>query len=143
LTGEGESSIISTQPEESAGWGLGSSLMTSGRFFDLMVRPSSSAEDTADAEELAVAAEYEFTVEESGFGLLVTLPIRSLGTRVCILCSKFFTRALISETICTPLLLDVVLGTLSAFDAVVAEEMFRVLIGRGVLDGWRVGVGEK
>jgi hypothetical protein len=33
-----------------------------------------------------------------------TLPMRKRGTRVWIFCSKFLTRARISETICTPLL---------------------------------------
>lgn len=39
-----------------------------------------------------------------GVALLVTLPIRRRGTRVCIFCSNTLTRARISETICTPLL---------------------------------------
>lgn len=52
----------------------------------------------------------------------VTLPIRNRGTRVCILCSKFFTRARISDTICTPLLLDVVL----VVDVVLADAGLRV-----------------
>jgi hypothetical protein len=36
------------------------------------------------------------------------LPIRSRGTRVWIFCSRFFTFARISDTICTPRLLEVV-----------------------------------
>jgi hypothetical protein len=34
----------------------------------------------------------------------LTLPIRKRGTRVWMRCSRFFTRARISDTICTPLL---------------------------------------
>ena len=43
-------------------------------------------------------------------GLLLVrdmLPSRRRGTRVCSFCSRFRTRARISDTICTPLLLEV------------------------------------
>lgn len=70
------------------------------------------------------------------------LPILSLGTRVWIRCSRFFTLARISETICTPLLLDVVVAALLV-DVVLAIEIFRVLIGRGVGGLSLLGVGER
>jgi hypothetical protein len=62
-----------------------------------------------------------------GLGLPVILPMRNRGTRVCIFCSKFLTRALISETIWTPLLLDVV-------PVLVVEEVdaLRKTLGRGM-----------
>lgn len=57
--------------------------------------------------------------------------MRSRGTRVCNLCSRFLTRARISETICTPLL----------FDAVPDDEELAFVgrrdasVGRGVVVG--------
>jgi hypothetical protein len=42
-------------------------------------------------------------------GRPVMLPMRNRGTRVWIFCSRFRTRARISETICTPLFFEVVL----------------------------------
>ena len=63
---------------------------------------------------------------------LVTEPIRSLGTRVCIFCSRILTRARISETICTPLLFAAVEGTPPAVLAVLAaREGRRLPMGRG------------
>jgi hypothetical protein len=47
------------------------------------------------------------TVDDAALPMLVLpvkLPMRSRGTRVWIFCSRFFTLALISDTICTPLL---------------------------------------
>lgn len=41
------------------------------------------------------------------------------------------------------MLLDVVPGTMAGASVVLAEEVFRIAIGRGVLGGGRVGVGEK
>lgn len=75
---------------------------------------------------------------------LVTLPILSLGTRVCIFCSRIFTRARISETIWTPLLLVAVIGTLPVvFDELVLD-VLRLTAGRGagVRLGARDGVDE-
>lgn len=57
-------------------------------------------------------------------------------------CSKFLTLALISETICTPLLLDVVVAALFV-EVVLAIEILRVLIGRGVGGLSLLGVGER
>jgi hypothetical protein len=61
-----------------------------------------------------------------GLGRPVILPMRNRGTRVWIFCSKFFTRARISDTICTPLLLDVV-------PVLVVDDMdgLRKTLGRG------------
>ena len=72
---------------------------------------------------------------------LLMLPILSLGTRVWMRCSKFLTLARISETICTPLLLDVVVAALLV-EVVLAIEILRVLIGRGVGGLSFLGVGE-
>ncbi|KAJ2999996.1 hypothetical protein NUW54_g6857 [Trametes sanguinea] len=57
----------------------------------------------------------------------------SRGTRVCIFCSKTFTRALISDTICTPLLLDAVGGATVDVLAVLAvnDDVARLAAGRG------------
>ena len=57
-------------------------------------------------------------------------------------CSRFLTLALISETICTPLLLDVVVAALLV-EVVLALEILRVLIGRGVGGLSLLGVGER
>jgi hypothetical protein len=77
-----------------------------------------------------------------GLGRLV-LPIRSRGTRVWIFCSKFLTFARISDTICTPRLLDVVvvavplLTVVEAVEEPIACEAERLAI---VLGGMREGV---
>lgn len=57
-------------------------------------------------------------------------------------CSKFLTLALISETICTPLLLEAVVAAL-VVEVVLATETLRVLIGRGVGSLSFLGVGER
>jgi hypothetical protein len=57
-------------------------------------------------------------------------------------CSRFLTLARISETICTPLLLEVVVAALFV-EAVLAIEILRVLIGRGVGGLSFLGVGER
>jgi hypothetical protein len=57
-------------------------------------------------------------------------------------CSKFLTLALISETICTPLLLEVVVAALLV-DVVLAMEVLRAVIGRGVGSLSLLGVGER
>lgn len=71
--------------------------------------------------------------------------MRSLGTRVCIFCSRTLTRALISETICTPLLFVAVIGTPPAVLVELKFEMLRLLVGRdtGVRGGKREGVVER
>lgn len=59
----------------------------------------------------------------------VMLASRILGTRVCNLCSKFFTLARISETICTPRLFA---ATVEVTE--LASETLRwTVIGRGVV----------
>jgi hypothetical protein len=78
----------------------------------------------------------------TGAVALLMLPILSLGTRVWMRCSKFLTLALISETICTPLLREVVVAAL-AVEFVLATETLRVLIGRGVGGLSFLGVGER
>ena len=78
----------------------------------------------------------------AGAVALLILPILSLGTRVWMRCSKFLTLALISETICTPLLLEVVVVAL-VVEFVLATDMLRVLIGRGVGGLSLLGVGER
>ena len=61
------------------------------------------------------------------FDLPFILPIRIRGTRVCIFCSKILTRARISVTICTPLLLEAVADVVE--ELMVDEEIFRVTMG--------------
>ena len=56
------------------------------------------------------------------------LPNRNRGTRVCIFCSRFLTRARISETIWTPLLLDAIIGMAVTF--VDALELAVTMVGR-------------
>lgn len=56
------------------------------------------------------------------------LPMRSRGTRVWILCSRFLTRARISDTIWTPLLFDAVMGMAE----VVVIEVDVARLGRGM-----------
>lgn len=93
------------------------------------------------AANLLVADLFELTeplvpeyVEVAGFpfarlAVPVRLPIRSLGTRVWIRCSRFLTRARMSETICTPLFLEVVPLVLLDVDDVLVMEGFRPLTG--------------
>ena len=64
------------------------------------------------------------------------LPIRSRGTRVWIFCSKFLTFARISDTICTPRLLEVgaaatpaVVGAVDEL-AVCEVERLTIVLGR-------------
>lgn len=82
----------------------------------------------------------EGVVETGGLGRLV-LPIRSRGTRVWIFCSRFLTFARISDTICTPRLLEVVAtappAIVEAVDALAVCEVERLTV---VLGGMREGV---
>ena len=65
--------------------------------------------------------EFEESIAETvGLGRLV-LPNRNRGTRVWIFCSKFLTFARISDTICTPRFLEVVVATLPAVVEAVDE----------------------
>jgi hypothetical protein len=56
----------------------------------------------------------------------VILPILRRGTRVWIFCSRFLTRARISDTICTPLLL----GTPLCDEVVLIDDGFRAIAVR-------------
>jgi hypothetical protein len=100
--GDGESSIISTHPDES--------LAELGPFF-LSLELS---EERLSILALLSLLFRDFTTSCMDLGVpmplgrAAELPKRSLGTRVWIFCSRFFTRARISDTICTPLLRDVV-----------------------------------
>lgn len=117
--GEGESSTINTHPDESLAGVLrvsNSLPKLCGR--DLMLPRSSRGIDLMD-EELDAAGEDVRADDDDTrgggttlvFGREVILPIRMRGTRVWIFCSSTFTRARISDTICTPLLFVAVIGT--------------------------------
>lgn len=84
--------------------------------------------------------EFDEGIAETGLGRLV-LPIRSRGTRVWIFCSKFLTFARISDTICTPRLLEVVVAAppavVEAVDELAVCEVERLTV---VLGGMREGV---
>lgn len=166
LTGEGESSIMSTQPDVSA-TGVLFALVSSSTLRrpggSLMVRSSRApllrrevdriifmAVEVVGEYMLAVlagCADNACTAVAFAFDLPFMLPIRIRGTRVCIFCSKIFTRARISVTICTPLLLEAVADVVE--ELMVEEEMFRVTMGAilgrgagvrgGIRDGERVG----
>ena len=158
--GEGESSMMSTQPDVSAfpGVRLFSASKSTlcrrdlGWDFGIVAKRSSWLVDR-DEEAVDGAGEAELLVGTGGGGIalaavrLVTLPIRSLGTRVWIFCSRILTRARISDTIWTPLLLDAVELTPVVVLAVLAAraEAVRVEMGRetGVRGGCsREGLAE-
>ncbi len=108
FTGDGESSMMSTHPDESlAGVRLfslsESMLCRRSRVLPLFLSgdclgrreeegPGVRGEEMPEGPALGVDREFPLT-------LLVTLGMRSRGTRVPIFCSKTLTRALISETI--------------------------------------------
>ena len=101
-----ESSMISTQPEVSA---LGSFAGFKGVFFFSASRSALFLFNVFFQEfsEVVAAVLMEFTTAfavDSAFFPEI-LPMRILGTRVCSFCSRLRTRARISDTICTPLLL--------------------------------------
>lgn len=120
----GESSIIRTQPESPAGF------LRSGDPADLLATIVLSRSSEQPAEEPEILDIVSVCVIDGAVALL-KLPILNLGTRVWIRCSKFLTLALISETICTPLLLEVVVAALFE-EVALAMETFRAVIGRGV-----------
>lgn len=148
FTGDGESSMMSTQPDVSlAGVRLfsmsESMLCRRGRALPLFLSgdclgrreeegPDVTGEEMPEGPALGVDTEFELT-------LLVTLGMRSRGTRVPIFCSRTLTRALISETIWTPRLLVVVLLTVLVDDMV---DTVRLVTrrGTGVRGGMREGV---
>ena len=145
LTGEGESSMISTQPDEfSAGVRVFSSLSVLRR--EAAGRSSGNLM-CDDCPLPAKLVDFEFEedmVETGGLGRLV-LPIRSRGTRVWIFCSRFLTFARISDTICTPRFLEVVVAAPPAVVEAVDElavccEVERLTI---VLDRIREGVANE
>lgn len=149
FAGDGVSSMMRTHPEESAPDARFRSLSESKlgrRSFDCD-DPWSLLIDRVDDVEGAGETETEEGPAFGGGGggiavvRLVVLPIRSLGTRVWIFCSRTLTRALISDTIWTPLLLDAVPVKV----LVVAELRFETLrptagLGTGVRGGRREGV---
>jgi hypothetical protein len=153
FTGDGESSIISTQPEVSAPgvfFGLVSMSALLLTRLDLIVR-SSVLLPRSELERIAVAgvlvngnedvSEVEPRVDAASafaFGRPDKLPIRNRGTRVWIFCSKILTRARISLTICTPLLFWAAPGMPLA-ELVVDIDGFRERAGRttGVRGGMR------
>ncbi len=108
--GDGESSMMRTQPEESPlflslslslSWlRLDSELLRDNGFsqLDLAIMDLLNVGEGIEEEEVGVSI---------GRGAL--LPMRRRGTRVCIFCSRVLTLARISVTICTPLLLEAVL----------------------------------
>lgn len=105
LSGEGLmlSSIMSTQPEVSPSRAAFRSYSKSALcLFNLVFSGVLNSDDPFGIPWLvAVAgAVSDFFME--------ILPIRKRGTRVCSRCSRFLTRARISETICTPLLFEAV-----------------------------------
>lgn len=150
FAGEGESSIMRTHPEESPPDPRLRSPSESklGRRGFVCSSRSSLLIDRID--EVEGAGETD-TDEGPAFGgggggiaivLLVVLPMRSLGTRVWIFCSNTLTRALISDTICTPLLLDAVPGTPLLVLVELRLETLRLTagLGTGVRGGKREGV---
>lgn len=108
LAGDGESSMISTHPDESPPGVRRASASRSTlcrRNFDFAVERSSEERAERDEDAVEGAGEGEAFAGMGGGGIafaaerLVTEPIRSLGTRVWIFCSRILTRALISDTI--------------------------------------------
>lgn len=93
--GEGESSMIRTHPEESPPE-LFLFLSESMSLFRLAENAELLLEDEDDA---AIPLAALNDAGELRFGRLARLPIRNRGTRVWIFCSRFRTRARISETI--------------------------------------------
>lgn len=138
--GDGESSMMRTHPEESpldsfaflsdplSLLRLESALRLLARLSQLVFAVEPLLDDDDDDDTLAFAARVDIA-RVLALGLPVMLPIRNLGTRVWIFCSRLRTRARISETICTPLFLDVVL--------VVDIVLFELLVGFGRATGVR------
>lgn len=120
LTGEGESSMINTQPDSPESFLACLSRLSLLFLESGLGRPDSQlvlAVEWLDADDELLGTRLE--TEDELLGTLETLELmllrpvmlamRSRGTRVWIFCSRFRTRARISETICTPLFLDTVL----------------------------------
>lgn len=130
--GDGESSIMSTHPDVSAAGVRLIPATTSklGRRDLVVVRSSTEFERTEDEEEGTGEDEGPAFVGGGGGGIvfaverLMTLGLRNLGTRVSF-CSSSFTRARISETICTPLLLNCTEAT-----ELPSAEVLRLGVGR-------------
>lgn len=99
--------MISTQPEEFPAGVRGFSSLS-------VLRRESGNLMCADPK--LVGFEFEEGIV-GGLGRLV-LPIRSRGTRVWIFCSRFLTFARISETICTPRFLEVVVAVVVEGDEI-------------------------
>lgn len=153
--GDGESSIINTHPEESppvfflffsvSFLFLSVSLSLLRRESTLRLFPDDRLSqlilgrtpDFVEEEDEAPVALVIVDAASALFDRPVMLPMRNRGTRVCIFCSKFRTRARISETIWTPLLFEVVLMV----ELVVTDETLRATVGRvvGVRGLWMEG----
>lgn len=138
--GDGESSIINTQPESPF------LLIALSESLSLLFLESIFLCDS----QLVLAVEvFDLTEEDELMGVAVLLlwegvtcrvmlAIRSRGTRVWIFCSRFLTLALISDTICTPLFLA------EAEDDVVAVDVVLTgTTGRGKLRGLGIAEGEE
>jgi len=128
--GDGESSMIRTHPAESRFLDLSLSDSLSLLRFGLSTfrRVDVKLSQLARTEVLLDPVDPLVMVDAASafaFGRPVMLPMRSRGTRVWIFCSRFRTRARISETICTPLFFEV---------EVVLEVEFVLIV-----DGLRVG----
>lgn len=111
--GDGESSMMRTHPAESRflDFSLSGSLSLLLRFgFSALRRVDVRLSQLERTEGLVDAVDPLVMVDAArafAFGRPVMLPIRSRGTRVWIFCSRFRTRARISDTICTPLFFEV------------------------------------
>lgn len=112
--GDGESSMMRTQPEDSLFLLLSVSLSllrfgaSTLRRVDVRLSQLARTEVLFDEDPVDPLVMVE-AASAFALGRPVILPMRNRGTRVWIFCSKFRTRARISETICTPLFFDVVL----------------------------------
>ena len=107
------SSMISTHPDVSALFALGGGSFESSWLILLNFLGFSGVLNPEDDDILKLS-----TADCASAFLAVELTILKRGTRVWSLCSKFRTRARISETICTPLLFDVVSGMAEMPEAV-------------------------
>jgi hypothetical protein len=125
--GDGESSMMRTHPAESRFLLLSDSLsllrfgLSTFRRVDVKLSQLARTEGLLEVDPVDPLVMVD-AASAFAFGRPVMLPIRSRGTRVWIFCSRFRTRARISETICTPLFFEV--------DAVLEVEF--VLIADGL-----------
>lgn len=146
FAGEGESSMMSTHPLVSpAAADCRFSAFTSA--LCLFIECGSSNELFRE-EELAerwdaILARFSDGTGGGGVGTAagrppVTLPMRNRGTLVWIFCSRFFTRARISVTICTPLLFATGAGVLFFPCGVMLVRLAK--LARGIAAGVRLSL---